>query len=40
MIEWLKREIAYWRRVHGGKVDGITAVRPENGWYTRHRTDL
>jgi hypothetical protein len=40
MLTWLLRELRYWRRVHGPRVDGVTAASWENGWYTRHRSDL
>lgn len=40
LLEVLLREVAYWRRVHGPRVDGVTATRAANGWYTRHRADL
>lgn len=39
-VRKLLRELAYRRRAHGGRVDGVTAVRAANGWFTRHRADL
>lgn len=40
LLRLLVRELAYRRRAHGPRLDGVTAVEARNGWFTRHRTDL
>ena len=40
LLRRIAREIAYRRRMHGPRVDGVTATSAANGWFTRHRLDL
>jgi hypothetical protein len=40
LLEAIRAEFAYRRRVHGPRVDGVTATEAGRGWFTRHRRDL